>query len=193
MDLNALLDRVRRHTNHVYPDTFHMIDLMNDAQNQLIEGAKLRGVQTITLVPGTSVYPIPSDFKSPGNLVDTTDESYVEYALVDIATNEFGYAIENGNIHIKPVPQAERTLTHYYYKYAQPMELSTDTPEIDSNYHDLLAVYAAGMILLLPQLSGQDKSLADRYLGRWEAGKQNFFQDMQRKNKATRGKVVNIW
>lgn len=193
MDVNSLLDRVRRHTNHIYVDTFHMIDLMNDAQNQLVEGAKLRGVQTITLVPGTDEYALPSDFKSPGNLVDTTDDCYVEYSLVDIATNESGYAIEGGNIYIKPIPQASRTLSHYYYKYAQQMGDVADTPEIDSNYHDLLAIYAAGMILMLPELAGTDKGLADRYLKRWEDGKTNFFRDMQRKNKATRGKVVNNW
>lgn len=193
MDLNALLDRVRRHTNHIYSDTYHMIDLLNDAQNQLVEGSKLRGVQTVTLIAGTDEYALPSDFKSPGNVIDTTDDAYVEYPLVDITSNESGYAIESGSIYIKPKPQAARTLTHYYYKYAMPMENATDTPEIDSNYHDLLAFYAAGMILSLPQLAGADTRLADRLLGRWADGKANFFKDMQRKNKATKGRVVNQW
>lgn len=178
----------------MYTDKYYMTDLINDAQNQLVEIAKLRGVQTIEVVQGVDSYALPENFKAPGTLIDTTEENCnVTYELVDITENRFGYAIENGNIVIKPIPQRNRTLTHYYYKYATQLYNPGDVPEIDPQYHDLLSTYAAGMILLLPTLQIQDKTLSDRYLNRWQEGKISFTNDMQRKNKATKGRTVNLW
>lgn len=171
-----------------------MDDLLNDAQYQLFEGAKLRTSVSIPLIIGTDTYPLPDNFKSPGQLLDATDPNNVySYELVDISENKTGYAIEAGNIIIKPVPDQAKTLTHYYYKYPERMFNETDTPEIDAQYHDLLTQYAAAMILLLPTLQIQDKTLSDRYLKRWEEGKMTFISDMQRKNKSNRGRTVVEW
>lgn len=192
--LGELRQRVFHATSGLYTETYHMDNLLNDALNQLVEIAKLRGVQTLSLIPGTDTYALTDNFKSPGQLLDTTDQNCaIPYELVDITENRFGYTIENGNIIIKPVPQQSKELTHYYYKYATQLVNDSDVPEIDSQYHDLLSTYASGMILLLPTLQIQDKTLSDRYLVRWQEGKLNFANDMQRKNKATRGRTVNLW
>ncbi|WP_339317924.1 hypothetical protein [Paenibacillus sp. FSL R10-2734] len=192
--LEEIRTRVFRATSGMYTDSYHMDDLINDALNQLVEGARLRGVQTIDVVTGTNSYALPDDFKSPGELLYIeSDNCIIPYSLVDISSNQYGYSIEGKEIIIKPVPQEERTLTHYFYKYAIRLVNNNDVPEIDSQYHDLLSFYAAGMILLLPTLNIQDKTLSDRYLNRWQDGKTNFVQDMQRKNKSSKGRTVVNW
>lgn len=192
--LGEIRARVFRSTSGMYTETYHMNDLINDAQNQLVDGARLRGVQSVPIVIGTDTYALPANFKSPGELLyQAVNDNIVSYPLLDIASNEFGYAIENGNIIIKPYPQENRTLTHYYYKYATTLVNDGDIPEIDPQYHDLLNFYASGMILLLPTLNIQDKTLSDRYLKRWEEGKQSFIMDMQRKNKSSIGRTVVHW
>lgn len=192
--LSEIRARVFRMTSGMYTDSYHMDDLINDAQHQLVEGARLRGVQSIPLTTGTDTYALPDNFKSPGELLYAeNNDSTVTYPLLDIASNQFGYAIELGNIIIKPYPQENRTLTHYFYKYATPLVNDTDVPEIDVPYHDLLAFYAAAMILLLPTLNVQDKTLSDRYLKRWDEGKASFISDMQRKNKSSTGRTVVHW
>ncbi|AHV96154.1 hypothetical protein [Paenibacillus sabinae] len=192
--LEEIRIRVFRATSGMYTDTYHMTDLINDAIHQLVEGARLRDSSSIAVTAGVNTYSLPANFKSPGALLDATSaDSLVPYELVDITENRTGYAIEGGDLIIKPTPQESRTLTHYYYKYATPLVSETDVPEIDPQYHDLLAFYAAGMILLLPQLSIADKTLSDRYMNRWNEGKASFISDMQRKNKSSRARTVNTW
>lgn len=193
-NLEEIRTRVFRSTSGMYTDSYHMDDLINDALHQLVEGARLRGVQTISVLTGTNTYPLPEYFKSPGELLYIeSDNCIIPYNLIDISSNQYGYSIEGNNMFIKPVPQEDRTLTHYFYKYATTLVSPEDVPEVDAQYHDLLAFYAAGMILLLPTLNIQDKTLSDRYLGRWQEGKANFIQDMQRRNKSSKGKTVVNW
>lgn len=188
-----LKDRIFRLTSHRYNDTFHMLDLINSAQGELVEGARLRDKQTISVVQGTASYALPNNFKSPGVVQDESNECVVLYDLVDISENLPGYAIEGGSIVIKPTPSNDLTLTHYYYKYPATLVDDSDIPEIDEPYHDLLAVYAAGMILLLPELTITDKTLSDRLLKRWDEGKFDFIASMQRKNKSAKGRTVTNW
>jgi hypothetical protein len=192
--LGELRARVFRSTSGMYTETYHMNDLINDAQSQLVDGARLRGVQSINVLTSTDTYALPENFKSPGEMLyQQQNECIVTYPLLDIASNQFGYAIEAGNIILKPYPQETRTLTHYYYKYATTLVDDSDVPEIDPQYHDLLQFYAAAMIILLPTLNIQDKTLSDRYLKRWDEGKAGFIMDMQRKNKSSTGRTVVNW
>lgn len=192
--LVEIRERIFRATSGMYTDIYHMNDLINDAIAQLVDGARLRGVQSVPLVTGTDIYALPTDFKSPGDLLyQGINDDPIVYPLLDITSSGFGYAIEGSNIIIKPYPPEARTLTHYYYKYAATLIEDEDIPEIDPQYHDLPSFYASGMILLLPTLNIQDKSLADRYLRRWEDGKQAFIMDMKRKNKSSVGRTVINW
>lgn len=191
--LDELRKRVHNATGGMYTDLFHMTDLINDALNQMVEGARLRGEQSLSIVMNTNTYALPADFKSPGQLLDMDNpDSILAYELIDLSENSLGYSIKGSDIIIKPSPMESKTLTHYYYKYATPLVAGTDVPEIDAQYHDALSFYAAGMILLLPQLN-QSATLADRYLSRWDSMRESFMVDMQRKNKASRGRVVNQW
>ena len=192
--LSQLKDRIFRNTGGMYTETFHMTDLINDALSMLVDGAKLKGIQTINVVGMTGEYALPADFKSPSVLQDQTDTngSVAPYDLVNISENKFGYAIADGNIVLKPVPTAATTLTHYYYKYATVLVNDTDVPEVDSAYHFLLSTYASAVILLIPGLQNAP-GLGDRFMNQWEEGKRSFFANMARKNKTTRTREKVVW
>lgn len=191
-DLALLKDRIFYMTNHLYTDTVNMTNMINDAQNMLTDGAKLEGSSSIAVISGTGSYALPATFKAPITLVKgTIAEPDQVYDLVSIDEFKFGYSIFESLIYLKPLPQETMILTLYYYKYATQLTLDTDTPEIDTQWHDLLSTYAAGMIaLLLPDF---DKGLADRYMQRWEEGKKAFKESMARKQKRTTVRQKIIW
>lgn len=192
--VSDLKDRIYQLTNNTYNDNFHMLNLLNDALNQLTDGAKLEGVQTINVVSGTDSYDLPATFKAPIALVDGSISAPNQvFDLVTIDDNNAGYVIFAGKMHLKPTINEDKTLTLYFYKYATPLVSDTDVPEIDAQYHDLLATYAAAMIMLLPAMKEYDKGLADRLLGRWEDGKKSFKESMMRKGKRTSVARRTVW
>jgi hypothetical protein len=191
--VTQLKDRIYRSTNGQYTDSFHMLDLLNDALNMMVEGAKIRNKASVYVSSGANNYPLPADFKAPGILQDETEvNSIVPYELVDISENRFGYAIEAGYLYIKPNPTQDVTLTHYYYKYATTLVEDTDTPtEIDSQYHDLLSTYAIAMIL--PLLPNPDKGMIDRWWSRWQDGLKGFIESSSKKNRSSRAREKVVW
>ena len=192
-NLSALKDRVFKLTNGLYTDTFHMTDMLNDALNMLTDGAKLEGSSSVSVISGTSEYALPATFKAPITLIEGNISAPSQvYQLVSINEPKFGYAIFSTNLYLKPEPASDKTLTLYYYKYATQLENDEDLPEIDTQWHDLLSTYAAGMIALLLK-DQMDKGLADRYLARWEEGKESFKRSIDRKQKRTSVREKVVW
>lgn len=194
MNLRELKDRVMQLTGGVYRDQQHMRVLLNEAVVQMAGDAKLQAESTITLVPGTSRYSLPSDFKSVISLFEGEmfDPCYA-YELVDPMDGQSGYGIYGDELVIIPTPSDAKTLHFYYYAYPTEMIAETDLLPIDARYAQAVASYAAAMILLLP---GQDskQSLIDRYFAVWEDGKQRFKLDMQKRHKLERvRKVARYW
>lgn len=181
MNLQELKERVFRLTNNKFTDEFHMVDLINDALNQLVDIGKIKGKETIEVSKGNGEYDLPELFKAPYALIEGDVSDPVIYPLINM-NDRFGYVIYGDVFYLKPLPNENKTLTMFYYKYASRLENPDDVPEIDSQWHDLLAMYAAGMIMLLPDL-GVERGLSDRILGRWDEGKRQFESAMMRKNK----------
>jgi hypothetical protein len=200
--VSQLKDRIFRATNKLYDDQDHMLDLLNDGLNNLVDAGKLKAKVTITVLVNINSYPLPVNFKSTSKLQDETDPNAVlPYELVDISENRFGYAIESGFMYIKPMPTQAVTLTFYYYKYATPLVLDTDTPtDIDAPYHDLLATYAISQIIPLIKRDTSTRyaimaaNLADtRAWQMWEDGLKNFIDANTRKNKSGRVRDKVVW
>jgi hypothetical protein len=186
-----LLDRIIKVTN--YTDRFFMIDLMNDALNQLVDGARLDGTSSISVTSGTASYTLPTDFKAPIALIDgSLSEPDIVYPLINVSETRFGYAVFGGNVIIKPEPQEDKTLILAYYKYATELSDDEDVPEIDSQWHDLLSTYTTGMIHMIPDRN-VDKGTVDRYMGRWDEGKKNFIESMTRRNKRSSVREKVMW
>lgn len=187
-----LKDRIFRATGGRYTDTFHMLDLLNDALNELVDGAKLRGKTTISVVADDNGYAKPADFKAAYLLQDETNPNGIAvYPLVSIGENAFGYAVED-QIYLKPVPNTATTLTLYYYKYATQLSADSDTPEIDAQYHSALSDYAIWLIMLMPEM-GVDKGTTDRFMQSWDRSKQSFITAMTKKNKLSRVREKVVW
>jgi hypothetical protein len=200
--VSQLKDRIYRATNNLYNDTFHMLDLINDGYNMLVDGGKLRQVVTVPILVGINQYALPTNFKSPGLLQDETNPNAVlPYELVGIGENRFGYAVEAGYIYIKPMPSQVTTLTHYYYKYATPLVSDTDIPtDVDVQYHNCIAEYAISQIIPLIKSDSSTRyavtaqSLADqRAWQMWQDGLKRFVDANTRKNKNSRAREKVVW
>lgn len=184
MNLNQILARVRRNINFVYNDTDHMKNLINEALVTIAADAQIQTVQAYTLVPGQSEYPLPINYKEPIALIEgdlgCTDR---EYTLTNIDSYTSGYYVYNGNIVIRPTPNEGKTVKLYYYQYPDELISEDDVPDIDPRYHDVLATYAAAMILSLPNIENVNNNLIERYFDVWEKRKAQFKADMQRKTR----------
>lgn len=195
MNLSELKDRVFRMTSNTYHDQFHMRDLLNSALTMLSDEAKLEGVQSYSVTTGNASYPLPSGYKSPRALVDGTfDNPKQIYDLVTIEEVKHGYAIWNGNMIIKPTPGQDTALNFYFYKYAAQLVDDADVVESAfTDYADVVASYAAALILSLPGATEANRYLVDRYFAIWEDGKRRFKADRAKQNKQATVRLVNNW
>lgn len=187
-----LKDKIFRSTGHKFTDQVFMLQLLNDAQTDLADEAKLQNKATITTIINQDTYSLPTDFKSPRTLLDEVSVSdfHQEYGLIDITENGFGYSLFNGNLIIKPIPQNVINLSLYYYIYPPDLVNDTDVPVIDQHYHNLLATYAIMMILLS---IGATPGLIDRYEAQWTDGKRQFIAEMEKKRKQTKVREKIVW
>lgn len=187
-----LKDKIFRSTGHKFTDQVFMLQLLNDAQTDLADEAKLQDTATITTVINQESYSLPTDFKTPRVLIDESSVSDFrqEYPLLDISENGFGYSILNSTLIIKPIPQKVANLTLYYYKFPPDLVSDTDVPVIDQHYHNLLATYAIMMILLS---IGATPGLIDRYEAQWTDGKRQFIVEMEKRRKQTKVREKIVW
>lgn len=180
MNLGEILARTMRNINFVYNDGDHIKNLINEALVLISADAKIQASVPIVTVQGQANYDLPDNFKEPIALVDP-DNCY--YTLIDIASYGFGYYTYNGELILRPEPQEAKTLTFNYYQFPDYLYNEDEVPDIDPRYHDVLATYAAAMILSLPGIQNVNNALIERYFAIWEQRKAQFKVEMQRKNK----------
>lgn len=191
MNVGRLLDRVYRATN--YNDRYGIIDMFNDAQNQLTDDAKIEAVSDITLVVDQENYTLPANFKSPINLIDgTISNPNVIYPLVNINEYSFGYSIYNGEILLKPAPSEAKTIKFYYYRTLTEMVNDDDEPEFSELYHYLLSAYAIFMIGMMPG-SSVPQGIVDRSKIQWDEGMRKFIQSVSNTNRRQRVNEKVVW
>jgi hypothetical protein len=191
--VSDLKDKIFRATGHKYTDFIYMLQLLNDALTDLTDEAKLEDKVTINVVPGQDTYALPANFKTPRSLVDETTDKDLrqDYQLLDITENKYGYSIFNGNLIMKPVPQEQKDLSLYYYKFAADLVNDSDVPDIDQHYHNLLATYAIAMILgMQPDVPRWN---VEKYQADWIQGKRQFTAEMQKKRKLSRVRESIQW
>lgn len=189
MNLGEIVARTMRNINFVYNDRDHIKNLINEAQMLLASDAKLQASQIITLVPGQTNYTLPAGYREPINLVDG---ELCNYTLTYIGSYESGYYIYGNELVFRPAPQEGKGVTFYYYQYPNELYNEEDVPVIDERYHDVLATYAAAMVLSLPGIPNVSNTLIERYFSVWEQRKMQFKTGMQRKSKQTSvNKVTN--
>lgn len=186
MNLGEILARTMRNINFVYNDGDHIKNLINEALTMIAADAKIQTTHTITFVPGQSEYPLPINYKEVITMVEGPLSSpYCIFPLTEVDSYTSGFYIYNGNIVFRPMPNEGKTVTFYYYQYPDEMLSEDDVPDIDPRYHDVLATYAAAMVLSLPNIKDVNQTLIDRYFSVWEQRRAQFKVEMQRRNKQT--------
>lgn len=192
--LADLKDQIFRNTNNLYTDQEQMRLLVNNALSDLANEAKLQKVTMLAVTSGTAAYNLPTDYKSPYALMEgTIDNAQYVYSLIDMTSPQYGYALYNGQIWLKPTPTADKTLNFYYYAYHPDLNADTDAIIFDDRYANIISAYASAMILSLPGMPEVNQALIQRYFSIWDDGKASFAQDMQKKVKQTSVRKVNVW
>lgn len=193
MNVADLKDRIIRGTNYVYNDSNYMLSLLNEAVNIMTNDAMLEASQEISVVSGTANYALPANFKSTRALVEgTLDNPTATYSLVAMDELSQGYSLWNGEIVLKPTPNADKTLNLYYYKWATELVEDTDTPDIDSHYHSALASYAIAMILSMPGIEGE-RNVIDRHFGLFDQATARFKSDISKGKRLSTVRKVENW
>lgn len=97
---------------------------------------------TITTVAGTSVYAVPADFLRTISITDTVIGNHlVQFPLIDLDSivgqgRPNIYAVEAGNIILKPIPSDVNTFLHRYVKTETPLSVGGDTPLIPKEFSE---------------------------------------------------------
>src|SRR5581483_8476439 len=127
---------------------------INEAEFQIareVEGPEFQQNYTLTLVVGTYVYPLPTNFVRMQDIayplmntrlrpvdIQDFDMSSVSYVTGPPAI----YTFDQGNLLLFPNPTSADQLTLRYIKVPSPMVNDSDTPTLAVNYLHLLVDYA---------------------------------------------------
>lgn len=128
---------------------------VNEAQTQIarqVEGSEFQSTETITLVPSTYSYALPSDFARMLDVqypVLNTRLVWVDPQDYDMSnvTQVFGppatYTLYQSNLLLFPNPTHADDIVLRYMKVPATLVNDSDVPELNSNYLHLLVRYAA--------------------------------------------------
>lgn len=121
----------------------------------------------ITVVANDNEYSLPSDLyklvmAERRESSDTNENSWRKIPRLNIGNNQindyfpvreggdhgFGYFIAGNNIYLRPVPTAGFSLRLWYIQRPTALALTSDTPTIPTEYHELIAEYAKMQMLV---------------------------------------------
>ncbi len=149
--------------------------------NQAFEGHSIKKVQT-TLVALQREYALPNDFKRLHRLeLVISGTSYANYSLQrltkitrnqqDMIYNQSGtsegYYFQGNYIVLVPAPASALTMFMEYEYLLADMSLDADTPDLPSQYHEMIALYAARKGFLK---DGREASLVQKEIDDFEKG-----------------------
>lgn len=166
MDRTALTDAVRRQTNLTTADVADadVFDVLNEGINEISGLSRwpfLQKKSTLSVTASTVEVSLPADFrqivlvqqdaKRNGPLIQISHEEY-SYRYGDNAATAsdaryFYIRFDDGTqkIGFYPTPSATVANAYEIFYYRSPTELAagTDTPEWDSQFHNILVDYAS--------------------------------------------------
>jgi hypothetical protein len=176
---NASIEQAAREQYNAVSDSFYsqasIITLINKAQQELATKALLiENKTTFATVAGTRAYSYPSNviaFKrveySGAKLdpIDFRDDDLVNlYPTTTTTGTPRFYSIWDKQIYLRPIPAAVATVTVYVYSEPTIMTLSTETPEVPTQFHLGLTDY----ILMHMAAKDGNLQLASWHQNIWE-------------------------
>lgn len=138
-------------------------DISNDKINPILDqGVReassrfhwpfLQASSTVTVVDGTHVYSLPSDFQYLHTLIRDDTRIRLREVSASKAWNALGDSFPSGQaesfflweeqLHLTKIPSADETLNIKYFKSPTVMSDDTHTPEWDEQFHLIIADYA---------------------------------------------------
>lgn len=144
----------------------HKIRFINQIQNELFREIHVKtAVYSFNTVPGTELYDLAADCQ-PENVLNVyvNDKEYSKKTFDD---SNFGnlYMMVNGQLQIRPTPDAIYEGQIYYY--ANPIQLSAtnlDTvPDLPSDFHELLSIGCAKKVAMAMKDFDSMKVFAEQY------------------------------
>ncbi len=133
-----------------YSDTGYILTLINEAQQDVVRKAKLRGEEgtaTITTSSGDNTETLPTDFSSLIHIHNTDSDFILEKLglrdyddLISETGEPWSYVIIGSSIYWYPIPDGIYNLELRYYKL--PANLSSSgTTELPTDFDDAIVNY----------------------------------------------------
>lgn len=143
MNLKEIVKQVNTDVEEEY-EASTIVDWVNRCLDDLTPIAKMEAYQSISIDGGNS-YPLPADYHRTAELL-VNDYPWPERPLSDRATT--GYKKWAGKLSLQGSVPGSGTIDLYYYRRLVHLSTAqTDAePEIESEFHDLLVLYATGKL-----------------------------------------------
>lgn len=160
-DLTDLQTRVRERMALQTADTFLTAARITNAVNNSIQQISLEydwpwlqidTAATITTVAGTTAYALPTDFLRAELIVEASTgivlnrHTFRELSMITTRGRPLMYVVRGTKIHIRYIPDAVYTLSHYYIKRETLLASGADLPLIHEPFLDGVVEYSAYLL-----------------------------------------------
>ena len=145
MNLGELRRAVHRRSGIDY-EPAALNEVINDAvQHTATEGdwPWLERFSSLTLVPGTANYVMPTDWQRTRSLTVNGEEyPFVSVRDIDDTTDETrGYSTSGDSFTISPTPTTAGTVKMRYLAAENTLIIDTDTPKLPAQYHGAIVAW----------------------------------------------------
>lgn len=146
----------------------------SSASTAINDGAGISASVTTITVDSTS------GFSSSGRaLIENEEVHYFDLTSTTLLQCKRGQAGTTAATHADDVAVSEAELRLFYYKTPTAMSADADTPDIPTEYHDILVYYAAGMFKIKDRKHEHARDL----LGIWETKKARARAEIRRRQR----------
>lgn len=145
-------------SRYIYADSTLVINRINAACREIAEAGKIERDTTVTVVAGTENYALPYDFLMALWLSSKESGTDLEYGMDSIPGNMVGkhradkgiprfWRVDKSRLHIEPANNDGDSIIVHYGAYANVMDSTADTSNVDRSYRTAVASRASQMIL----------------------------------------------
>lgn len=149
MNLGELRATVHRRSGVDYAPQA-LTDLVNEATDAIAAEGDwpwLESVATLSTVPGTATYVMPTDWQRTRSVTLDGDElPFRSVRDIDDDTEALGYSTSGDSFTISPVPTAVRTVKMRYLLSETVMVADTDAPRLPAHYHGAIVAWAVAEV-----------------------------------------------
>jgi hypothetical protein len=162
------LSEIQKEINKDIEDTIQPGDSLgwiNRALDDLSPYAKHQKLHTINTESGIKKYSLPEDLIEITQLVDE-DKGQLFNLLPMTDFTSYGYKLWGKELILQPIPKESKELNLYYYGRLPHLVNPDDVPEIPSQFHDLLVLYAVSRYMYSDEEESMQQNAMQEYFMR---------------------------